>query len=74
MNKAAFDNTFNAMVTLQQQADRMTEALLEQATWMPEEGKKVLNDWKGSFKSGQDNFKKVTDEQYAKVEKYLETL
>ena len=34
-NKTAFDNGFSALVTLQEQNEKMTNALLEQATWIP---------------------------------------
>jgi hypothetical protein len=70
-NRAAFNNTFNAMSMLQDQSERVAATLLEQATWLPEEGKKAVSDWAASFKTGRDQFKKYADESYAKVEDFF---
>ena len=40
--KATFDNTFNAMVLLQEQTEKMVKTFMAQATLLPEEGKKML--------------------------------
>ncbi|MDI7261288.1 MAG: hypothetical protein QME90_15400 [Thermodesulfobacteriota bacterium] len=70
-NKATFDNTFNAMVMLQEQTERMVNMFLEQATWLPDQGKKALNDWVQAFKKGRDDFKKAVDESFKKVDDFF---
>ncbi|MEW6374720.1 MAG: hypothetical protein AB1502_02890 [Thermodesulfobacteriota bacterium] len=70
-NKTTFDNTFNAITMLQDQAERMVNMFLEQATWAPEEGKKVLNEWINTFKKGREDFKKAMDESFKKVEDFF---
>lgn len=70
-NKTTFDNTFNAMVLLQEQTEKMVGAFMEQATWIPSEGKKALNDWVDSFKKGRVEFKKAVDESFSKVESFF---
>ena len=50
--KTTFDNTFNAMVLLQEQAESMASTALDQATWMPEEGRTAINDWLKAYKKG----------------------
>jgi hypothetical protein len=70
-NKAAFDNTFSAMVMLQEQAERMAGTMLEQATWLPEEGRKAITDWVDAYKKGRENFKKMVDESFQKVDEYF---
>ena len=67
-NKTTFDNTFNAMVLLQEQTEKVVSSLMEQATWIPAEGKKAMNDWVDTFKKGRGEFKKVVDESFGKVE------
>ena len=69
--KTTFDNTFNAMVLLQEQAEGMANTLLDQATWMPEEGKKAINDWVGAYKKGREDFKKGVDETFKRVEDFF---
>lgn len=73
-NKTSMDNTYNAMIMLQEQAERMGKSTLEQATWLPEEGKKVINDFTDAFKKGRDDFKKQVDEAYTKLEDYFKSL
>lgn len=70
-NKATFDNTFSAMVLLQEQTEKMVNTFMEQATFLPAEGKKMLNEWVETFKKGRENFKKTVDESFAKVEDYF---
>jgi polyhydroxyalkanoate synthesis regulator phasin len=70
-NKTTFDNSFNALVMLQEQTEKMVHSFLEQATWLPEEGKKVLNDWVSAYKKGCEDFKKTVDENFQKVDDYF---
>jgi len=72
-NKATLDNAYNAMCLLQDQAERLGQTTLEQATWLPEEGKKVINDLTDAYKKGRDDFKKGIDEAFAKVEEYFKS-
>ncbi|MDQ1336692.1 MAG: hypothetical protein QG552_3642 [Thermodesulfobacteriota bacterium] len=70
-NKSTFDNSFNAMGMLQEQTEKMANTILEQATWLPEEGKKVINEWVSSYKKGCEDFKKAVDENFKKVEDFF---
>ena len=70
-NKAAFDNTFNAMVMLQEQSEKMANAMLEQASWLPEEGRKLVFEWVDAYKKGRETFKKMVDDSYQKVQDYF---
>lgn len=70
-NKATMDNAYNAMCLMQEQAEKMGQASLDQATWLPEEGRKVISDLMAAYKKGRDDFKKGVDEAFAKVEAYF---
>lgn len=70
-NKSAFDNSFKAMSLVSDQNEKMLEAFLGQANWLPEEGRKALKEWTMSYKQGCDTFKKQVDENYEKVEAFL---
>jgi hypothetical protein len=50
----------------------MLETFLNQATGLPEEGKKVIRDWMSSYSKGCKDFKKIVDENYAKVEEFFD--
>ena len=70
-NKTAYDNSFTAMLTIQEQNSKMVDTFLEQATWMPEEGKKLIRNWVNTYKKGCEDFKKVADENYKKVDEFF---
>jgi len=70
-NKGAFTNAFNAMVMVQDQNETLANTLLNQAEWLPEEGKKAIKDWVEAFKTGRETYKKTVDEAFKKVEEYL---
>ncbi len=68
-NKTAFDNSYNTMAMFREQNEKMTTYLLDQATWMPEEGRKAINEWMKSYKKGCEDFKKIIEQNYQNVEK-----
>ncbi len=70
-NKAAFDNTFNAITLLQDQTERMLNLSLEQATMLPKEGKKVFTEWLKACTKGSETFKKAVDDSFQKMEGIL---
>ena len=70
-NKAAFNNTFNAFVMLQDQAESMSNTLLTQATGLPQEGKKAIEELVKNCKTGRETFKKTVDESFKKVEDFF---
>ncbi len=72
-NKTAFENTFNALVTLQENAEKMADSMMSQAAWMPDDGKKVINDWVANFKSGRAHFKQGVDDAFGKVDGYFDS-
>lgn len=66
--KATFDNTFNAMVMLQEQTEKMARSIMDQATWLPDEGKKAIDEWVKAYKKGRESFKKTVDESFSRIE------
>jgi hypothetical protein len=70
-NKAAFDNGFNAMLTIQEQNEKMFNTFLGQATWVPEEGRKLIQEWINAYKKGCEDFKKAADSNYGKVVEFF---
>jgi hypothetical protein len=66
-NKKAFDNSFSAMSAMQDQTEKLVLNFLDKAAWVPEEGKKAINDWMTGYKKGREDFKAAADESYKKV-------
>jgi hypothetical protein len=70
-NKQAFDNSFHAMSSLQDQVERVVNMFLDQSPWFPEEGRKAVSEWVNAYRKGRENFKEAVDNNYKKVEDFL---
>ncbi len=71
-NRTTFDNTFGAMCMLQEQSEKMMNTFVEQAVWIPSEGKKAITDITAMFRKGCSEFKRAVDENFGKAEAYFE--
>mgnify|MGYP000844173784 FL=1 len=69
--KTNFDNTFNAMLMLQEQTQRIFNLQLAQTAGLPDEGKKVISEWLQTYKKGAEQFKTAVDESFKKLENYF---
>ena len=67
-NKAAMDNSFNAMAMVQEQMEKMTATSLSQIPGLPEAGKKAIDEWVKASKNGRDQFKKSLDDNAKRIE------
>ena len=70
-NKTAFENSFNAMVALQGQMEKMAEAYMDQMTGVSGETKKAVDEWTKMYKKGLEDFKKMMDDNYKKLDSFL---
>ena len=70
-NKSAVENSFNALSIVQEQNEKIISTFLDQASWVPEDGRKGIKDWSEMYKKGYTDFKKMIDDYYQKVEGYL---
>ena len=71
MNKAAFDNTFNAVVMMQDQTNSLFLRWLDMSTWMPPEGKKVFTQMSENIVKSRNDFKSMADENFRKASEYF---
>ncbi|MCP4744648.1 MAG: hypothetical protein GY874_00675 [Desulfobacteraceae bacterium] len=70
-NQTSFNNTFNAMTLVQDQFENIAKTVLEQANWLPAEGRKAIENWVETFKNGRKNFKQQVEDSYSQVEKFF---
>jgi len=70
-NKTAYENTLKGITMLQEQNEKMTKTMMDQATWVPDEGKKALDSMAKAYKNAFDNFKTTIDNYFKKAEEYL---
>ena len=71
-NRTTFENTFGAICLLQEQSEKMMSNFIEQANWIPGEGKKAITDMAALFRTSCSEFKKAVDENFNRVEAYFE--
>jgi hypothetical protein len=66
--KTTFDNSFSAMTMLQEQMERMGAMYWGQM--LPEEAQKGLAEWTKSYKKNCEDFKKVVDDGFHKLDSF----
>jgi len=71
-HKTMFDNNFQTMQSFYEQTERMVNKLCENSPVIHEEGKKAVSNWMKTFEKGYTDFKRLTDENFKKVEAYFE--
>jgi hypothetical protein len=69
--KTTLDNSFTAMKMVQEQTEKMAKTFIDQASWIPEDGKKILNQWVDAYKKGHEDFKKALEDSFQKVDDYF---
>lgn len=70
-NKTAFDNGYNAVEMVNEQNEKIIGTMMDQAVWVPEEGKKLVNDWLKAYKKGCSDFKKTVEDNFKQAEDYF---
>lgn len=69
--KTTFDNAFNTVILIQDQTEKRASSFLDRTPWFPKEGQNTINEWANAFKKGRDDFKKVVDESFEKMETFF---
>lgn len=69
--RTIFDNSFNAMIMVQDHTEKMVNGYLDQLPWVTSEGKKSLQTSVDMAKKMRDDFKKSIDDGYGKIEELL---
>ncbi len=70
-NKKAFDDSFNVVITVQENTEKMTRIFWEKSAFIPSEGKKMVEDWVHTYKNGLDEFRASVDSRFKLVENYF---
>ena len=69
--KGVFDGWYGAMSILQDQAALAVDTMLNQTSWIPDQGRQVISSWVGTCKNERDRFKVYMDESFSGLGKYL---
>ncbi len=69
--KTSFSSIFNAMATLQDQAVDAVDTVLDQTSWLPDDGRQAIRGWVGTCQEERDRFKTYVDDGFSGLQKYL---
>ncbi|HCY86731.1 MAG TPA: hypothetical protein DHV36_16495 [Desulfobacteraceae bacterium] len=70
--KTVFDNSFNAMVVVQDQTERMINNFMTQLPWVTEENRSQLEETIQYTKKARGEFKNAIDEGYGRFEELFD--
>ncbi len=72
--KSTLDSSYSAICMFQDQSEKIGNVILNQASWVPEEGKKSIQSLVEAYKQGREEFKKNMDDGLKKAGDYLKGL
>ena len=72
-NKSAFESGYNTIFMLQEQTTKALDNMLQQSPWLPAQTKSFINEWVGIYKKVINDFKDAVDQNYTKMEEYIES-
>jgi hypothetical protein len=72
MQKATVDQSYNAMLVIQDHSEKIMQTVMEQATWLPDDSKKAVDGWISALKKNGDDYKQMIDDYFVSVESFFE--
>jgi hypothetical protein len=69
--KGVFTSWYDAMSIVQDQAASVVDTMLNQTSWIPDEGRQALSSWVSTCKKERDRFKGYMEEHFSSLEKYV---
>lgn len=71
LQKATVNQTYNTMLVMQDHSEKLMQTFMEQAVWMPDEGKKAVNGWISAVKKNEVDCKQMIDDYFTSVEQFI---
>lgn len=71
LQKAGFDNVIDIIGRLQEATGRTLHKTVEGISWVPGEGKQVVDEWVKTVNKGRQNFKRTTDRSFDLLAKFI---
>ncbi len=72
--KTTFDNAVKMLAAVQSQTEKLIKQLTVQSSWMPPEGKKVVDEWINTVNRSRDDFKHTMDKSFDLLTDYFKRL
>lgn len=68
LQRVAFDGMINNMILFWDQTEKMFGSYLDQAAWVPAEGRKAFREWVDGNKKGCETFKSAVNDGFSRME------
>jgi len=72
LQQSAFNRAFKELANLQKRSDKLVKAHIQDADWMPAEGKDIVKEWSRMLNDGREDFQKTLDKSYDLLKNGLE--
>jgi hypothetical protein len=69
--KMSFDSWFSALTLMQDQATMAMNTMIDQARWMPQDGRDAVQNWMGVIQDERTRLKGYVDDSFVTLEKAL---
>lgn len=71
LQKKAFDGAFKLIAQLQTQSEKAIKQTVDQAEWLPKEGKAIVDEWVKTLHGGRSKFQETVDKSFGLVNQFL---
>lgn len=71
--KTSFSSWYDAVSLMQNQAVSTLDTMLDQSTWIPEEGRQAISSWINVCEQERDRLKSYIDDSFTGAEKLVAT-
>jgi len=72
INKSVCTNAFNNMNIIHDQMEKVINLYIDQTSGMPDEAKKAAKEWALMYRKGFEDFKKLVDTNFEKMEAFFQ--
>ena len=72
LQRRTFDGTLKGIGRLQDQTGKMLHKIAQGASWVPDEGKQVVDEWNKATHRGREDFQKTMDKSFELLTHYFE--
>lgn len=69
--KTSFTSWYDAVALMQDQATSAVDTMLDQSTWIPEEGRQAILSWVNVCQEERDRLKAYIDDGFSGIEKQM---
>ena len=72
LQRKTFNGAIRGLGTLQDQTGKMLHRFAQSASWVPDEGRQVVDEWTSASKRGRDDFQKTMEKSFDLLAHYFE--